>query len=436
MPKYATRTCDALTTDRYSLTELSSRMDTPRRLSAVTMTAVAFWSAGMAVLGPVSTIAAQPATAAKPVQVAPVLRSGDNGPAVEDLQRRLNARLDPSPALDVDGDYGDATRAAVVRFQRSRKLDPTGIADARTRRALGLDPMAIPAVPAPAAVNAEVRPRKPADALEGPPYVTAKAWAVVDGRSGAVIAGDRAAERLPMASTTKIMTALVVLRVVQQHPEAFDETVTFSERADRTGGSTSGVRAGERLLVRELMYGLMLPSGNDAAVALGEHFGGRFGSADESHSSLDRFIAEMNRVAAAMGLKETHFANTNGLPAEGHHSSARDLAALARHALEIPELARVVSTRRHGCALVDAHGQTRNVVWTNTNHLLDIEGYDGVKTGTTNAAGACLVASGRRDGRHLIIVVLGSGSSDGRYADARNLFRWAWQLRSAPVDRP
>src|SRR5262249_59652040 len=111
-------------------------------------------------------------------------------------------------------------------------------------------------------------------------------------------------------------------------------------------------------------------------------------------------------------------------------SSARDLAGLARSALTDPTFAAVVSTRRHGCTLVDGQGKRRDVVWTNTNHLLDIEGYDGVKTGTTQAAGTCLVASGRRGRDHLIIVVLGgSNSPDSRYPDARNLFRWAWQMR-------
>jgi D-alanyl-D-alanine carboxypeptidase (penicillin-binding protein 5/6) len=128
-------------------------------------------------------------------------------------------------------------------------------------------------------------------------------------------------------------------------------------------------------------------------------------------------------------LRETHYANPNGLPAPGHHSSARDLAKLTRHALAEPAFATVVATVKHGCTLLDAKGQRRNVVWTNTNHLLESEGYDGVKTGTTSSAGNCLVASGRRGSDHLIVVVLGATSSDGRYTDARNLFRWAWLMR-------
>jgi serine-type D-Ala-D-Ala carboxypeptidase (penicillin-binding protein 5/6) len=367
------------------------------------------------------------------------LRPGDNGAAVEDLQRRLNAKLDPSPAIDVDGDYGDATRAAVVRFQRTRGLEPSGIADGRTRRALGTEPIAVPEVPDPAVVNAQVRPKRPPDPLDGPPFVTAKAWAVVDGKTGEIVGGDRQDEPLPMASTTKMMTALVVLRIAGRDAAALDEEVTFSERADKTTGSTSGVRAGEHLPVRELLYGLLLPSGNDAAVALAEHFGGRLappdGAPDET-DPLPRFVAEMNREAATLGLRETHFANPHGLPAADHHASPRDLAALARHALEDPVFARVVATPKRGCTLVDGEGKRRNVAWTSTNRLLDTEGYDGIKTGTTGAAGNCLVASGRRGDDHLIVVILGSTSADGRYADARNLFRWAWLRRGLGPSRP
>ncbi len=134
----------------------------------------------------------------------------------------------------------------------------------------------------------------------------------------------------------------------------------------------------------------------------------------------------MNRQAEALELKETHFANTHGLTAEGHHTSARDLARLAAKCLQDPLFCEVVSTSRRGCTLTDSEGKTRNVVWENTNHLLGIEGYTGVKTGTTSAAGACLVASGEREGVLRIVVILGASSSKGRYVDARNLFRWAW----------
>lgn len=363
-------------------------------------------------------------------QSPPALKAGDTGPAVESLQRRLNARLSPPPALDIDGDFGDATSAALRKFQSARGLLPSGITDPKTWEALGSDPGPGPEPPPPEVVNARTPRKQPADAIDGPPFVTSKAWAIVDGGSGELLWGQDADQPLDIASTTKMMTALVILQVAKEKPGLLDESVTFSERADKTTGSTAGVRAGERLPLRELLYGLLLPSGNDASVALGEHVGASLGASPPNHQdALARFVSEMNRQAEALGLKESHFTNTHGLTAADHKSSARDLAKLASIALRDPIFAAVVSTPTRGSTLTDAEGHRRNVVWTNTNRLLNTEGYDGVKTGTTSAAGNCLVASGRRGDDHLIVVVLGSGSTDARYSDARNLFRWAWRLR-------
>ncbi|WP_165250896.1 peptidoglycan-binding protein [Paludisphaera soli] len=370
------------------------------------------------------------------IDVETPLKPGDGGAAVEDLQRRLNRALEPSPGLDDDGDYGDATRAAVARFQRSKGIAPTGTADAETRRALGTERLPEPPVPAPEVVNAEVQPKKPADPLDGPPFVSAKAWAIADGRTGEVLWGDRQDEPLPMASTTKMMTALVVARLLEREPAALGETVTFSERADKTAGSTSGVRAGEKVPVEELLYGMMLPSGNDATVAFGEHFGGRVEVEGDEADPLARFVAAMNRTAGEIGLAGSHFTNTHGLPDPDHNATAGDLARLASHVLKDPTLAKVVSTPKRGCKLVDAEGNERNVVWTNTNRLLGTEGYDGVKTGTTNAAGNCLVASGRRGDDHLIVVILGAPTTDARYLDARNLFRYGWTRRGHVAPTP
>jgi D-alanyl-D-alanine carboxypeptidase (penicillin-binding protein 5/6) len=363
---------------------------------------------------------------------APGPKSGDTGPGVERLQKLLNARLRPSPALDVDGDFGAATAAALQAFQRQRGLPVTGAADAKTLEALGNLTTAEEAdapVPPPEVVNAQAVPRKPADPLDGPPFTTAKAWAIADGATGRLLFGHDADVPRDMASTTKMMTALLVARLAAADPKVLEEPVTFSRRADGTTGSTSGVREGESAPVGELLHGLMLPSGNDAATAFAEHFGPRFAPEDGATEAADpasRFVAEMNRTARTLGLSKTHFANPHGLPAKDHHASAGDLAKLAAAVLADPTLARVVATPQRGATLRGPDGQTRHVVWKNTNRLLDTEGYDGVKTGTTTAAGNCLVASGRRDGRHRIVVILGASASDGRYADARNLFRWAW----------
>jgi D-alanyl-D-alanine carboxypeptidase (penicillin-binding protein 5/6) len=277
-------------------------------------------------------------------------------------------------------------------------------------------------------LSAVGQPKAPPDRLDGPPVVTAKAWTVADGTTGKVLWGDHEAEPRPVASTTKIMTALIVLQLADSRPTVLNETVTFSERASKTPGSSSKLKTGDRLNVRELLYGLMLPSGNDAAVALAEQFGGQFPSdAQDGDDSTRNFVAEMNRRARELGLKETSYLDPNGL--SRNLSSPRDLATLTSLAMKLPLFRKYVATRRHEGEVVGPAGDKRTVVWENTNHLLAIEGFDGVKTGTTTAAGGCLVASGQRGADWFIVVVLGSANGEARYTDARNLFRWAWHQR-------
>ena len=365
-------------------------------------------------------------------RAAEVLRLGATGRSVEDLQRTLNARLQPSPELSVDGDFGPATRDAVMRFQKEKGLPASGEVGPATWAAIGTLVTEDPPVPDPDAVNSQTLAKEPADDPDGPPLVTCKAWAVADGRDGRLLWGWNAEAPLHIASTTKIMTAYVVLKLAAQEPALLGQPVVFSELADATRGSTSGIRAGEELPVRELLYGLLLPSGNDAAVALAEHFGNRFAPAaraDSPGGPLDRFVAEMNRQAESLGMEHTSFRNPHGLTEPGHQSSAADLAKLAYAALQLPAFRGYVGTRQHACSLRGPGGYRRNVLWKNTNRLLAIEGFGGVKTGTTEEAGACLVSSGRRGEDERIIVVLGASSSDSRYVDARNLFLWAWRQR-------
>ncbi len=382
------------------------------------------------------------------------LAQGASGRLVEDLQRTLNARIFPSPELSVDGDFGPATTAAVKAFQNSKKFKDTGVVDASTWDALGNLVTKDPAVEEPAVVNSEVLLKKDADALMGVPFLTCKAWAIADAATGKVLWGNAQNVNLDIASTTKMMTAYLVLSYAKENPSVLDERVTFSSRADKTGGSTSAIRAGETLTVRELMYGLLLPSGNDASVAIAEHFGERLAavyagvnagyqsgdkidevsavSESDEHplDPLDLFIDAMNRAAKSLGMSKTHFANPHGLTAKGHQSTATDLLVLARTSMEMDLFRQYVGTRQHGATVVGPSGYRRNLKWTNTNRLLAIDGFNGVKTGTTSAAGACLVSSAQRDGRELLMVVLGASSSDARYSDSRNLYRWAWrQLR-------
>ena len=357
---------------------------------------------------------------------------GSHGALVEDLQRTLNARLDPSPELTPDGDFGPMTEAAVVRFQKASGLEAHGEVDAATWKALSPLETTDAPVPDPTTVNAEVLPKQPADSRTGPPFVTCKAWGIADPQTGDLLWSHNEKERLDPASTTKIMTAVVALTIAQENPDVLKERIVFSERADQTTGSSCGLRPGEMLTVDELLYGLLLPSGNDASVALGEQMGRHVEASDppaEAADLLARFIARMNRTAQDLGLQETVYRNTHGMTDPDHLTSVRDLAHLAAYAMKLPRFREIVGTPRRGCTVESTAGYRRNVLWKNTNRLLGIEGYHGIKTGTTNAAGACLVSYGSRSDQNLIVVVLGSTSSDARYTDTRNLFRWGWQQR-------
>ena len=247
--------------------------------------------------------------------------------------------------------------------------------------------------------------------LSHPPAVTARAALVVDLDAGQTLYSLRPNELLPPASTVKLMTALVTVRRAD-----LNTRVSVSAGAASTPGSRMGLAPGETLTVRDLLYGLLLPSGNDAAVALAEHVAG----------SEEAFVGLMNETAAELGLRGTHFTNAHGSDEPGETTSAADLVIMARAVLAYPTLAQIVATptaRIAGRAL------------TNTNELLGAyRGADGVKTGTTDAAGECLVASVTRDGHRLLTVVLGSRD---RYADTRTLLSfasagWRWQNVALP----
>jgi len=274
------------------------------------------------------------------------------------------------------------------------------------------------------------------------PSVTALSWAIADPATGEILWTHDGDTPRKAASTTKIMCAYTVLQLAEKDPAVLDEWVTFSELADATKGTSAKIHAGESVTVRECLYGLLLPSGNDAGNALAEHFNDRLAPPDDAllaagldNPKLDtraNFLAEMNRHARRIGLTNTIYLLPfgDGGGARRRTTTAADLCRLAAHALQLPSFRHYVSTREHRGRIRGVDGRIRTTVWTNTNKLLALdEGYDGVKTGTTKSAGACLVSSGHRDHDWLCVVVLGSASNDDRYADTRALFAWAWPQR-------
>ena len=362
------------------------------------------------------------------------LSRGSQGILVEGLQRTLNARAVPSPELSVDGDFGPATEAAVKAFQRSKQLPATGSVGPETWALLG--PI-VDQAEGPEEIDPQ---RNPADSIIGPPIVSCEAWAVCDAESSEILWSYGGQQPRHPASTTKIMTALLACRLLEKHPELSEEQVTFSSVADQTIGSSCLIRAGEKLALGDLLRGLLLPSGNDAAVAIAEHLGDRLANpqsnepdsdssllAGVDQSSYERFISAMNWAARDMNLTSTHFENPHGLTEAEHQTSAKDLCWLTAQALRSELFREIIGTRSYTCEVAGPSGYQRRQRWKNTNRLLGIEGFVGAKTGTTQAAGACLVGVGQRDGRELIVVVMGASSSDNRYLDARNLFQWSWR---------
>lgn len=361
------------------------------------------------------------------------LKLGSQGELVSDLQRSLNAKLPVTQQITVDGEFGPQTEQAVRSFQQQSHLPETGVTDAATWAALG--PL-IPEAPTPGQVlDQSTTDRQPADDVDGPPILSCRSWIIGNAKDGQIFAEHDAESPRDFASTTKIMTAYVVLQRAQTEPDLLKEMVTVSALADSTPGSTAHLRVGETLPMSELLRGLMLPSGNDAAVAIAEHLGRRLSSQPNlaAEAAVEAFVSEMNRVATTIPLPQTRFVNPHGLTHADHRSSVRDQFHLTLACLQLPEFRALVNTREYRGLVQGPGGYQRQILWTNTNRLLNQAGYAGVKTGTTQAAGACLVSLSQRDDREALAVVFGATSSEARYIDSRNLFRWYWrQILSSP----
>ena len=217
----------------------------------------------------------------------------------------------------------------------------------------------------------------------------AKACVIIDARSGRALLTHNADAALPMASTTKVMTALLALELGD-----LDAPVTCSRNAFGVPGTSIYLAEGETLTLREMLYGLMLASGNDAATAIAEHIGG----------TVEDFCRMMTARAAELGCENTVFLTPHGLPCEGHYTTARDLALIAREAMTHPEFREIVSATR---ATIPWEGRDYDRILNNKNKLLTTyEGATGIKTGYTKKAGRCLVFGAQREGMEIIGVVL------------------------------
>jgi len=246
-----------------------------------------------------------------------------------------------------------------------------------------------------------------------PPAVVARAWLLVDLTGNRqVLGGDRADERIEPASLTKLMTAYLVFTALREKRLGLEQQVRVSEHAWRAPGSRMFIQPGRPVTVDELIRGMEVQSGNDACIALAEAVAG----------SEDLFVQMMNREAERLGMKNTHFMNASGLPDAQHYSTAQDLYILAASLIrDFPEYyAQYYAIKEF---------RYNNITQPNRNRLLWLDpAVDGVKTGHTEAAGYCMIASSRRNGRRLLAVVLGSTSESGRAQEALKLLNWGFQF--------
>lgn len=239
------------------------------------------------------------------------------------------------------------------------------------------------------------------------PETSARSAALLDVASGRLLYEKDAHRRMPIASVTKIMTAIVAI----EHGNLSDR-VAVSSRAEGVEGSSIYLKTGERIPLEHLLYGLMLRSGNDAAVAIAEHVGG----------SVEGFVYMMNEKAEYLGLSDTHFANPHGLDHPEHYSTAADLARLAAYAMRNPTFREIVSTE---VKTVPWPGEEWHRKWYNKNKMLRFYRWaDGVKTGYTKKAGRTLVSSATRDGRRLVSVTLNAPDD---WNDTMRLFEFGFQ---------
>lgn len=250
----------------------------------------------------------------------------------------------------------------------------------------------------------------PQTMIPAPPQLAAKSWILMDADSGEVLVEHNADERLPPASLTKLMTAYLVERELDRGNIAMDDMVRVSENAWRTGGSKMFIEVDTQVAIRDLLYGIIISSGNDASVAVAEHLAGG-----------ERPFADlMNQHAQRLGLHNTNFANATGLPDPEQYSSARDMALLSQYIInDYPE---------HYAVYAERYFTYNDIRQPNRNRLLWRDPtVDGLKTGWTTEAGYGLVASAKRDDMRLISVVMGTNSEEARAQETQKLFSYGFR---------
>lgn len=243
-----------------------------------------------------------------------------------------------------------------------------------------------------------------------PPQLAAKSWLLLEVASGQVLTSEKPDDRLEPASLTKLMTAYLSFQALHNKTLGLEQPLPVSNKAWKTGGSKMFVKVDTQVPVEDLIKGMIVQSGNDACVTLAEGIAG----------SEENFAQMMNREAARLGMKSTHFMNSTGLPDPNHYTTARDLSILASSLIrDFPEEYKKYYSMKEF--------RYNNITQPNRNRLLFIDPtVDGVKTGHTDAAGYCLISSALREKRRLLSVVLGTASDAARASESQKLLNWGY----------
>ena len=245
------------------------------------------------------------------------------------------------------------------------------------------------------------------------PELNLKSYILIDPNTNTVIAESNSDGQIEPASMTKVMTAYVVADQIKNNLISLEDEVLISEKAWKMGGSKMFIEVGKRVSVLDLLKGIMIQSGNDASVAIAEYVGG----------TEDGFVDLMNAYAGSIGMNSTYFANSTGLPSEGHLTSASDLAILtSKFITNFPDIYSLFKEKEFEYGGISGNKYNRNkLLWRD-------ETSDGVKTGHTSSAGYCLIGSAKRANMRLITVVAGSDSSNNSFSDTQRLLEYGFRF--------
>lgn len=245
--------------------------------------------------------------------------------------------------------------------------------------------------------------------------IKSKAVVLMDSSSGKVLYQKNMNDKLSLASVTKVMTILLILEAIDNKIINMSDMVTISDYASSMGGSQLYLEQGEMRSVEELLNAIIIESANDACAAMGEFIGG----------SIEKFILMMNEKAKSLGMKNTHFVNSNGLPADNHYSSAYDIALMTKEVCKYPDVFKISSTWQKTIKIGKNNDKER--LLNNTNKLLKMnDNVDGLKTGYTADAGHCISATGKKGDLRLIVVILNAPDSKTRFEEANKLLNYGF----------